>query len=104
MLSFLHAAGWATSGRTNPFCPLAIGDRGLSWHASGADSIRSTICPPGRRLKWVSASWRLKSPGHSPSPVRHDDRDREDRRDHSVEPPVPGRAVKGRLSVKSALE
>ena len=42
--------------------------------------------------------------GHSPSPVRHDDRDGEDRRDHSVEPPVPGRAIKGRLSGKAALE
>ena len=42
--------------------------------------------------------------GHSPFPFRHDDRDGEARRDHAVEPPVPGRAIKSGLSVKAALE
>jgi hypothetical protein len=66
--------------------------------------MRSMIGPLGRRVKWFSASWRLKSPDHSPSPVRHDDRDGEDWRDHSMEPLVPDRVIKGRLSGKAAQE
>jgi len=53
-------AGQLSSGRTSPFCPLAIGDRGPSWHASGADSMRAMIGPLGRRVTWLSATHRLR--------------------------------------------